>query len=82
MNKLNRKRMQSRSAELAAPQRREGERSESDRSGGAANSAGPSSAEHLTGSRPRGCRHGQAAPFYRRVQTIDPGPGRSLPGAA
>ena len=44
MNKLDRKRMQSRSAELAAPQRREGERSDSDRSGGAANSAGPSSA--------------------------------------
>jgi len=44
VNKLNRKRMQSRSAELAAPQRREGERSESDRSGGAANSAGPLSA--------------------------------------
>ena len=44
MNNLNRKRMESRSAELAAPQRREDERSESDRSGGAANSAGPSSA--------------------------------------
>ena len=44
MNKLIRKRMESRYAELAAPQHREGERSEADRSGGAANSAGPSSA--------------------------------------
>lgn len=44
MNKLIRKRLELRSAELAAPQRREGERSESDRSGGAANSAGPASA--------------------------------------
>jgi len=42
VNKLNRKRMEARAAELAAPQRREGERSESDRSGGAANSAQPS----------------------------------------
>lgn len=44
MNSLNRKRMESRSAELAAPRRGEGERSESDRSGGAANSARPVSA--------------------------------------
>jgi transposase len=44
VNDLDRKRMESRTAELAAPQRREGERSESDRSGGAANSARPSSA--------------------------------------
>lgn len=44
MNNINRKRMEARSAELAAAQRREGERSESDRSGGAANSARPVSA--------------------------------------
>jgi transposase len=44
VNKLNRTRMESRSAELAAPQRRENERSESDRSGGATNSARPASA--------------------------------------
>jgi transposase len=44
VNNLNRNGMKSRSAELAAPQRREGERSESDRSGGAANSARPLSA--------------------------------------
>ena len=44
MNKLDRKRMESRSAELTAPQRRENERSESDRSGGVANSARPASA--------------------------------------
>lgn len=44
MNNLNRKRMESRFAELAAPQRRKDERSESDRSGGAANSARPASA--------------------------------------
>ena len=45
MNNFTRKRMESRSAELAAPQHREGERSESDRSAGAANSARPASAE-------------------------------------
>ena len=42
MNKLNRKRMESRTAGLAAAPRREGERSEPDRSGGAANPARPS----------------------------------------
>jgi len=44
VNNLNRKRMESRSAEVAAPRRREGERSESGRSGGAATSARPVSA--------------------------------------
>ena len=44
MNKSHLKRMEPRPAELAAPQRREGKRSEPDRSGGAANSGGASPA--------------------------------------
>ncbi len=44
MNKSKLKSMEPRPAELAAPQRREGERSEPDRSGGAANSGGASPA--------------------------------------
>ena len=44
MNKSNQKRMEPRPEQLAAPQRREGERSEPDRGGGAANPGGASPA--------------------------------------